>query len=52
MQLNLITDFEATNALYESVASRHGKLDFVFNNAGIWMMGNADAFSLDDWNRL
>jgi NAD(P)-dependent dehydrogenase (short-subunit alcohol dehydrogenase family) len=47
-----ITDFEATNALYESVAARHGKLDFVFNNAGIWMMGNADAFSLDDWNRL
>ena len=47
-----ITDFEATNALYKSVAARSGKLDFVFNNAGIWMMGNADAFSLDDWNRL
>lgn len=47
-----ITDFEATNALYKSVAARSGRLDFVFNNAGIWMMGNADAFTLDDWNRL
>ena len=47
-----ITDFAATDALYKSVAARSGKLDFVFNNAGIWMMGNADAFSLDDWYRL
>lgn len=47
-----ITNFEATEALYKGVAQRSGRLDFVFNNAGIWMMGNADAFSLDDWNRL
>jgi NAD(P)-dependent dehydrogenase (short-subunit alcohol dehydrogenase family) len=47
-----ITDFTATAALYGSVAARTGRLDFVFNNAGIWMMGNADAFALDDWNRL
>ncbi len=47
-----ITDFDATEALYKSVAARSGRLDFAFNNAGIWMMGNADAFSLDDWNRL
>lgn len=47
-----ITNFEATEALYQSVARRTGRLDFVFNNAGIWMMGNADAFSLGDWNRL
>lgn len=47
-----ITDFEATDALYKNVAARSGKLDYVFNNAGIWMMGNADAFTLDDWDRL
>jgi len=47
-----ISDFDGTEALYNSVAARAGQLDFVFNNAGIWMMGNADAFSLDDWNRL
>ncbi len=47
-----ITDFDETEALYKGVAARSGRLDFVFNNAGIWMMGNADAFSLDDWNRM
>lgn len=47
-----ITNFEATEALYKGVAARSGRLDFVFNNAGIWMMGNVDAFSLEDWNRL
>ncbi len=47
-----VTDFEATKALYEIAARRTGTLDFVFNNAGIWMMGDAHAFSLADWNRL
>ena len=47
-----VCEFGATDKLYKDLASRTGRLDFVFNNAGIWMMGNADAFSLDDWNRL
>jgi NAD(P)-dependent dehydrogenase (short-subunit alcohol dehydrogenase family) len=47
-----VTDYPATRALYGDVAGRAGRLDFVFNNAGIWMMGNADAFALEDWNRL
>lgn len=47
-----ITDFQATEALYKRAAARTGRLDFVFNNAGIWMMGDANALSLDDWNRL
>jgi NAD(P)-dependent dehydrogenase (short-subunit alcohol dehydrogenase family) len=47
-----ITDYAATEDLYKRVAERTGRLDFAFNNAGIWMMGDAHAFSLDDWNRL
>lgn len=47
-----ITDYAATEALYRRVAATTGKLDFAFNNAGIWMSGDAQAFSLDDWNRL
>ncbi len=47
-----ITDVAATEALYESVASRTGRLDYAFNNAGIWMMGDADKFALADWDRL
>lgn len=47
-----ITDFAATEDLYKRVAERTGRLDYAFNNAGIWMMGDAHAFSLEDWNRL
>lgn len=47
-----ITDPAATEDLYSRVARDEGRLDYVFNNAGIWMMGDAHAFSLDDWNRL
>jgi NAD(P)-dependent dehydrogenase (short-subunit alcohol dehydrogenase family) len=47
-----ITEFQATEELYQRIAARTGRLDYVFNNAGIWMMGDANAFSLDDWNRL
>jgi NAD(P)-dependent dehydrogenase (short-subunit alcohol dehydrogenase family) len=47
-----ITDYAATEDLYRRVAARKGRLDYAFNNAGIWMMGDAHAFSLDDWNRL
>lgn len=47
-----ITDYAATEDLYKRVAAQSGRLDYVFNNAGIWMMGDAHAFSLDDWNRL
>lgn len=47
-----ITDYATTEDLYRRVAERNGRLDYVFNNAGIWMMGDAHAFSLDDWNRL
>lgn len=47
-----ITDYAATETLYRLIAQRTGRLDYVFNNAGIWMMGDAHAFSLDDWNRL
>lgn len=47
-----VRDYAATEALYRAVAAKAGRLDYVFNNAGIWMMGDAHQFSLDDWNRL
>lgn len=47
-----ITDVAATDALYRSVAAATGCLDYAFNNAGIWMMGDADKFPLADWDRL
>jgi len=47
-----ITDYAATEALYARIAQQDGRLDYAFNNAGIWMMGDAQAFRLEDWNRL
>jgi NAD(P)-dependent dehydrogenase (short-subunit alcohol dehydrogenase family) len=47
-----VTDFPATETAFADIAARRGRLDFAFNNAGIWMMGDAHALSLDDVNRL
>lgn len=47
-----VTDYQATQEAFQAAARRSGLLDFAFVNAGIWMMGDVDAFSLDDWTRL
>jgi NAD(P)-dependent dehydrogenase (short-subunit alcohol dehydrogenase family) len=46
-----VTDAEAVAALYRSVRERHGRLDLVFNNAGIAVGGRTDELTLDHWNR-
>jgi NAD(P)-dependent dehydrogenase (short-subunit alcohol dehydrogenase family) len=39
-------------ALVERVAAAHGKLDFLFNNAGILVVGEAQAISALQWQRI
>lgn len=46
-----VTDAEAVAALLAEVKERHGRLDFVFNNAGIAIGGTTDELTLDHWNR-
>ncbi|WP_019631044.1 SDR family NAD(P)-dependent oxidoreductase [Actinomadura atramentaria] len=46
-----VTDAAAVDALYRSVKDEHGRLDLVFNNAGIAIGGLAEELSLDHWNR-
>jgi NAD(P)-dependent dehydrogenase (short-subunit alcohol dehydrogenase family) len=46
-----VTDPEAVEALYRSVDERYGRLDLVFNNAGIAVGGLAEELTLDHWNR-
>jgi len=36
--------------LVRSTVSNAGRLDYVFNNAGIVVVGDTDDFDLDDWN--
>jgi NAD(P)-dependent dehydrogenase (short-subunit alcohol dehydrogenase family) len=44
-----VTDFQAVKALVETTASRHGRLDYIFNNAGIVVGGEVRDVSIDDW---
>jgi NAD(P)-dependent dehydrogenase (short-subunit alcohol dehydrogenase family) len=46
-----VTDAEAVAALFAEVRGRHGRLDLVFNNAGIAVGGMTDELTLDHWNR-
>jgi NAD(P)-dependent dehydrogenase (short-subunit alcohol dehydrogenase family) len=46
-----VTDAGAVADLYQGVKADHGRLDLVFNNAGIAVGGLAEELTLDHWNR-
>ncbi len=47
-----VTDADAVRKLVDGAAERHGSLDFMFNNAGIAVLGEAYDLPLDGWNRV
>ena len=47
-----VTDYEATRNVVEKAVSAHGKIDFMFNNAGIAIAGEFRDVDLDEWHRL
>jgi NADP-dependent 3-hydroxy acid dehydrogenase YdfG len=47
-----VADRDALTQLVESVASKSGRLDFLFNNAGIGVGGEARDFAYTDWKRV
>ncbi|GAA3067065.1 SDR family NAD(P)-dependent oxidoreductase [Streptosporangium carneum] len=46
-----VTDARAVQNLVTTVRDDLGRLDFMFNNAGIAVGGTADELTLDHWNR-
>ncbi|MEV7013143.1 SDR family oxidoreductase [Streptosporangium sp. NPDC051022] len=46
-----VTDARAVEDLVTGVRDDRGRLDFVFNNAGIAVGGTAEELTLDHWNR-
>ncbi|YCK36030.1 SDR family NAD(P)-dependent oxidoreductase [Actinomadura sp. ATCC 39365] len=46
-----VTDAEAVAALVTRVKAERGRLDFLFNNAGIAVGGRTRELTLDHWNR-
>ncbi len=47
-----VSDFEAVKKLVDDTVAEHGRLDYIFNNAGIAVSGEIRDVSIDDWRRV
>lgn len=47
-----VTDAIAVKNLIEDVFKKHGRLDYMFNNAGIAIFGEAIQYSHEDWEKV
>lgn len=47
-----VCDAAAVKQVVDETASQHGRLDYIFNNAGIMRAGSAFQYSIDDWHSV
>jgi NAD(P)-dependent dehydrogenase (short-subunit alcohol dehydrogenase family) len=45
-----VVDFSAVDKLVQATVKRTGRLDYMFNNAGIAVAGSVDLYGIADWN--
>ena len=46
-----VTDFDAVKAVIRDTVEKYGRLDYIFNNAGIGINGKFQDFETKDWER-
>lgn len=47
-----VSDFEQVKRMVDDVVSENGRLDYIFNNAGIGIAGEAQNYSIEDWKKV
>lgn len=47
-----VIHFSEMEELVEETAKRTGRLDYMFNNAGIAITGNVSHYNIEDWNQI
>jgi short-subunit dehydrogenase len=47
-----VTDYDAFKKLIDETVSEHGRLDYLFNNAGIAMAGEARDQTVENWQKV
>ena len=47
-----VSEYESVKKAVEDAFATYGRLDYIFNNAGIAIAGEVREFSIDDWRRV
>jgi short-subunit dehydrogenase len=47
-----VTDYDAFKKLIDETVAQHGRLDYLFNNAGIGMAGEAQDQTIEHWRKV
>ena len=47
-----VSDYHAVKKMIDDTVAAHGRIDYIFNNAGIAVAGPAKDFLIDDWRKV
>lgn len=47
-----VADLDAVHRIIHETINRTGRIDYIFNNAGINIVGNVEHYSIEDWHQM